>query len=138
MVFPRLFADLQRGGLGLSLLFWHGLPQDVDFRGGTVVRVKFDQQPNVDHIRAAADKAGLKDVRIQSITEGQSGGNEVIIFRWRKMRASLDEGGAATILQTHEAYTANSGAGPGKTVWTTWGRTRWRNGWRRRSGAPGR
>ena len=25
----------------LSLFFWHGLPQDVDFRGGTVVRVKF-------------------------------------------------------------------------------------------------
>ncbi len=99
----------------LSLLFWHGLPQDVDFRGGTVVRVKFDQQPNVDHIRAAADKAGLKDVRIQSITEGQSGGNEVIISLAQKANeASLDEG-RATILQTLEAnYTANSGAGPGK------------------------
>ena len=42
----------------LSMLFWHHMPLDVDFRGGTVVRVKFDQQPDIDRIRSAADKAG--------------------------------------------------------------------------------
>ena len=100
----------------LSLLFWHGLPQDVDFRGGTVVRVKFDQQPNLDHIRAAADKAGLKDVRIQTIVGGgQSTSNEVIIsLAHSANEESLDQG-RATILQTLEAnYANNSAANQGK------------------------
>ena len=98
----------------LSLFFWHGLPQDVDFRGGTVVRVKFDQAPNVDHIRTAADKAGLKDVRIQTITAGQTTSNEVIISLAQKAdEASLDSG-RATILQTLEINYAHSAGGPGK------------------------
>jgi len=100
----------------LSLLFWHGLPQDVDFRGGTVVRVKFDQQPDVDRIRAAADKAGLKDVRIQTITGGgQSTTNEIIIsLAHSANEASLDQG-RATILQTLETnYVRNSAANQGK------------------------
>ena len=98
----------------LSLLFWHGLPQDVDFRGGTVVRVKFDQQPNVDHIRAAADKAGLKDIRIQSITGGQATSNEVIISLAQSANETSLDQGRATILQTLEANYAHTGAGTGK------------------------
>jgi len=100
----------------LSLLFWHGLPQDVDFRGGTVVRVKFDQQPNVDHIRAAADKAGLKDVRIQSITGGsQATANEVIISLAQSANETSLDQGRATILRTLETnYARNSAAGPDK------------------------
>jgi preprotein translocase subunit SecF len=99
----------------LSLFFWHGLPQDVDFRGGTVVRVKFDQQPNVDHIRAAADKAGLKDVRIQSIGGSQAVSNEVIIAlaESQTSEAALDQGRAA-ILHTLETNYAHNSAGPGK------------------------
>ena len=100
----------------LSLLFWHGLPQDVDFRGGTVVRVKFDQQPDIERIRAAANKAGLKDPRIQTISGGQAAGNEVIISlaQSQTSEASLDQG-RATILQTLEAnYAHNSGASQGK------------------------
>src|ERR1700722_15631692 len=77
----------------ISLLFWHGLPQDVDFRGGTGVRGKFDQQPDLNHIRAAADKAGLKDVRIQTITGGQAVSNEVIIaLAQSASETSLDQG----------------------------------------------
>ena len=30
----------------LSMLFWHGIPLGVDFRGGTQVTVHFDQPPN--------------------------------------------------------------------------------------------
>src|SRR5580698_7945990 len=95
----------------LSLLFWHGLPQDIDFRGGTVVRVKFDQQPNLDHIRAAADKAGLKDVRIQTISGSQTVSNEVIISLAQNQtsEAALDQG-RATILQTLETNYSRAGA----------------------------
>jgi preprotein translocase subunit SecF len=93
----------------LSLLFWHGLPQDVDFRGGTVVRVKFDQQPDADRIRSAADKAGLKDARIQ--TFGPATNHEVIVSlaQSQTSEASLDQGRAA-ILQTLETNYASDGA----------------------------
>jgi len=100
----------------LSLLFWHGLPQDIDFRGGTVVRVKFDQQPDTERIRAAADKAGLKDVRIQAITGSRTVANEVFISlaQGQTSEAALDQG-RAKILQTLEAnYSRNSGANSGK------------------------
>jgi len=53
----------------LSLLFWHHLPLDVDFQGGTQVRVKFAQKPDVDRIRTAADHAGLRDSRITTFTK---------------------------------------------------------------------
>jgi preprotein translocase subunit SecF len=35
----------------LSMLFWHGIPLGVDFRGGTLVYVKFVQKPNENPIR---------------------------------------------------------------------------------------
>lgn len=99
----------------LSLFFWHGLPEDVDFRGGTVVRVKFDQPPDADRIRAAADKAGLKDIRIQPITGSQSINNEVIIsLATQANEAALDQG-RATIVQTLENnYAHNAAANQGK------------------------
>src|SRR5271170_1614164 len=87
----------------LSLLFWHGLPLDVDFQGGTQVRVKFDHKPDVDRIRVAADRAGLRDARIQSFTAqagSSASGNEVIISLPQRdtKEASLDAG-RATILK---------------------------------------
>jgi preprotein translocase subunit SecF len=93
----------------LSLLFWHGLPQDVDFRGGTVVRVKFDQQPDIDQIRVAANKVGLKDPRIQRF--GTVADHEVIISlaQSQTSEAALDQGRAA-ILQTLEANYSHSAA----------------------------
>jgi preprotein translocase subunit SecF len=59
----------------LSMLFWHKIPLGVDFRGGTVVDVKFTQKPNNDAIRADLDRAGLKAANIQGVT----GTNEVLI-----------------------------------------------------------
>lgn len=61
----------------LSMLFWHGIPYGVDFRGGTLVYVKFAQSPDDNAIRAAMDRAGLHNARIQRY--GQPGSNEVLI-----------------------------------------------------------
>jgi preprotein translocase subunit SecF len=61
----------------LSMLFWHGIPYGVDFRGGTLVYVKFAQNPDDNAIRAAMDRAGLHNARIQRY--GQPGSNEVLI-----------------------------------------------------------
>jgi preprotein translocase subunit SecF len=60
-----------------SMLFWHGIPYGVDFRGGTLVYVKFAQAPDNNAIRAAMDRAGLHNARIQSY--GSAGSNEVLI-----------------------------------------------------------
>lgn len=49
----------------LSMLFWHKIPLGVDFRGGTLVYVKFTDQPNEDQIRASLERAGLRNARIQ-------------------------------------------------------------------------
>jgi preprotein translocase subunit SecF len=61
----------------LSMLFWHGVPLGVDFRGGTDAYVKFAATPNLDQIRGDLDKAGLKNARIQQY--GDKANNEVLI-----------------------------------------------------------
>jgi preprotein translocase subunit SecF len=62
----------------MSMLFWHGIPLGVDFRGGTLVYVKFTHAPNENEVRAKLDKAGLKDAKLQSIA-GQGAQNELLI-----------------------------------------------------------
>ena len=64
----------------LSILFWHHIPLGVDFKGGTQVTVPFDAPPNEDHVRAAMDRAGIHDFRIQRISSvGGQQGNDVVI-----------------------------------------------------------
>ena len=64
----------------LSILFWHHIPLGVDFKGGTQVRVAFDQTPNEDHIRQAMDRAGVHDARIQRVSDPSGhAANKVII-----------------------------------------------------------
>lgn len=61
----------------LSMLFWHGIPRGVDFRGGTLVYVKFAETPNLGQIRADMDRAGLHNARIQRYDIPSA--NEVVI-----------------------------------------------------------
>lgn len=92
----------------LSMLFWHGVPWGVDFRGGTLVTVRFAQKPDDNAIRAAMDRAGLHDAKIQSIA-GQGVTNEVLIdldVRETNEQA-LDEGKLKII----QALETNSPAG---------------------------
>ena len=60
-----------------SMLFWHHIPLGVEFRGGTLVYVKFAQTPNLDQIRHELDRAGLKDPKIQNF--GPASDNEVLV-----------------------------------------------------------
>ncbi len=48
-----------------SMLFWHHIPYGVDFRGGTLVYVKFSHTPNDNALRSAMDHAGLHNAKIQ-------------------------------------------------------------------------
>ena len=87
----------------LSIFFWHGIPLGVDFRGGTLVYVKFAQTPNDNAIRAAMDHAGLHNVRIQRF--GDPSHNTVLIDLAQKetSEAALDQGKTQIInaLQTN-------------------------------------
>jgi preprotein translocase subunit SecF len=60
-----------------SMLFWHGVPWGIDFRGGTVVEVKFTHTPDDKAIRAALDRAGLHQAVLQ--TFGPAADNEKLI-----------------------------------------------------------
>jgi preprotein translocase subunit SecF len=61
----------------LSMLFWHGLPLGIDFRGGTLVYVKYSHTPDDNAVRAQMDRAGLHNVRIQRFGTIES--NEILI-----------------------------------------------------------
>ncbi|HZS95550.1 MAG TPA: protein translocase subunit SecF [Terriglobales bacterium] len=81
----------------LSMLFWHGIPLGVDFRGGTLVYVKFSHPPNNDAIRAALDKIGLHNAKIQGYDRPEN--NEVLIdlAEQETNEAALDKGKAQII-----------------------------------------
>ena len=81
----------------LSMLFWHGIPLGVDFRGGTLVYVRFSHAPNNDAIRAALDKIGLHNAKIQGYDRPEY--NEVLIdlAEQETSEAALDKGKAQII-----------------------------------------
>jgi preprotein translocase subunit SecF len=60
-----------------SMLFWHGIPYGVDFRGGTLVYVKFSHPPDDNKLRASMDRAGLRNAKIQRY--GPVSNNEVLV-----------------------------------------------------------
>ncbi len=64
-----------------SMLFWHGIPKGVDFKGGTAITVQFASAPHEDHIRGALDAAHIKDFTVQRISDvggGKLGNKEII------------------------------------------------------------
>lgn len=81
------------------------LPWGVDFKGGTLVYVRFASKPDADKIRAAMNKAGLHDPRIQ--TYGPASNNEVLIALEQKETSeqALDQG-KNTIIKALESNNA--------------------------------
>ncbi len=91
-----------------SIFFWHGIPLGVDFRGGTLVYVKFAQTPNNGDIHEAMRKAGLPNAKIQ--TYGPVSNNEVLIdLDVRETSEKALDQGKAQIINALE-----SNAQPGK------------------------
>ena len=60
-----------------SMLFWHHIPWGVDFRGGTLVYVKFSHTPDDNAIRSELDRAGLRNFKLQRY--GVASNNEELI-----------------------------------------------------------
>jgi preprotein translocase subunit SecF len=94
-----------------SMLFWHGIPLGIEFRGGTLVEVKFAQAPNDDTIRAAMDRAGLHNFRIQRL--GAASSDEVLInlsAQETNEQQTLDQG-KTTIINALKAMEKDAPAG---------------------------
>jgi preprotein translocase subunit SecF len=60
-----------------SMLFYNHIPWGVDFRGGTLVYVRFSHAPDYAAITSEMDHAGLKSPKIQRY--GSVANNEVLI-----------------------------------------------------------
>jgi preprotein translocase subunit SecF len=90
-----------------SMLFWHHIPLGVEFRGGTLVYVKFAHTPDLDQVRQAMDRAGLKNPRIQRF--GPVSADEVLIDLGLQetSEAALDRG-KNTIIQALQTQNAGN------------------------------
>ncbi len=118
----------------LSILFWHHIPLGVDFKGGTQIRVAFNQTPNEDQIRQAMDRAGVHNALIQRVSDPSGhAANKVIIALPESADQSHDVGRQAV----ENALAANYliMPRPRSSRWRLWGRRlgsscRNRRGWR--------
>ncbi len=83
----------------LSMLFWHGIPRGVDFKGGTQITVQFAGVPNEEHIRAALDAAHVKDYKIQRISDpsGKSANDEIVSLPISSASDSAHDQGRAAV-----------------------------------------
>lgn len=81
----------------LSMIFWHGVPLGVEFRGGSDVTVKFTSTPDLGKIRSDLDRAGIHDPKMQRL--GSASDNEVLIALSQKETSekALDAGKVAII-----------------------------------------
>jgi preprotein translocase subunit SecF len=94
-----------------SMLFWHGIPRGVDFKGGTQITVHFNSTPNEDHLRAAMDAAHIKDVRMQRIYDptGKSGNDEIIALPLSSAQDSAHDQGRTEVENALKANYHDSG-----------------------------
>jgi preprotein translocase subunit SecF len=98
----------------LSILFWHHIKLGIDFRGGTLVYVQFEQPPNPDRIRQAMDRAGIHDSRIQPYGTASQKQVAISLAQNETHESALDTG-RETIVQTLNAnYSSNGAANQGK------------------------
>src|SRR5260370_18065821 len=103
---PLLLAGL------ISMTVKHGLTYGIDFRGGTLVYVKFSKQPNPDAIRAQLDRQNLRNATLQQF--GPAAEHQFIIgldLRTTTSSGALDEGRRAIVNALSSLY---GPAPPGK------------------------
>src|SRR5215470_16581164 len=59
------------------MLFWHHIPLDIDFRGGTQVSVKFSHPPDAGSVSKTMDRIGYHNARVRNL--GGPGSDELLI-----------------------------------------------------------
>ena len=91
-----------------SIFIHHGLFYGIDFRGGTLVYVRFANTPPIDQIRKGLQAAGLPNSTIQGISDlGNSNSrNDVVIGLEQKGEGdqALDQGKEAILTVLHKMF----------------------------------
>jgi preprotein translocase subunit SecF len=93
----------------LSMAFWHGIPLGVDFRGGTLVYVKYAHTPDVSAIHGELDRAGLKNPRVQAYDQVHNSNEVLIQLDIQETSEQALDKGKLQIIQALESH-----APPGK------------------------
>lgn len=91
-----------------------GLTYGIDFKGGTLVTVRFAQPPNLDTIRHALEARGITESTLQSIHDiASSNSNEVVIGLEEKAQSdqAVDWGRTTIISALTQSFPAGE---PGK------------------------
>jgi preprotein translocase subunit SecF len=96
-----------------SILKNGGIKQGIDFRGGTLVYVRFAGPAPVDQIRKGLAASGLADSTIQTISDtvlGTGAQNDVVIGLDKKGEGdeSLDAGKQAILNALHKTFGTNA------------------------------
>lgn len=112
------FLGRRKYFIGLSLLLFlagtasiiqkGGLKLGVDFKGGTLVYVKFKEAPNVSQIREALTERGLAVATLQPFTEGANS-HELKIDLDLAEEAALTSGRSKVIATLREIYPGEPG-----------------------------
>ena len=93
--------------IGWLSILRHGLYYGIDFRGGTLVYVRFSGPPPIDQIRKGLQQAGLPNSSIQGISDiNASSQNDVVIGLEQKGTGdeSLDAGKQAILDVLHKTF----------------------------------
>jgi preprotein translocase subunit SecF len=98
----------------LSILFWHGIKLGIDFRGGTLVYVQFEQTPNIDRIRRAIDGAGIHDSRIQGYGTATQKQVAISLAQKETQESALDTGRETIVEALKTNYSDTGAANQGK------------------------
>jgi len=73
--------------IGLSSLVFTGIRYSIDFTGGTIMQLRFDQPPDVSRLRSLLDQGGVRNAEIQSF-----GSNREYTVRAQDLAASRGGG----------------------------------------------
>ncbi|MEK6655478.1 MAG: protein translocase subunit SecF [Thermodesulfobacteriota bacterium] len=99
---PAVILSLAVILIGIASLIWHGGPNyGIDFAGGSLIQIKFQEEPNADKIRVALKPTGFEGIIIQKF-----GPQEVIV---RTVESGADPKGLTSRID--EALTAAFGKG---------------------------
>ncbi len=100
---------------GASWVLKGGLRYGIDFKGGTLVYVRFAQAPPIDQIRSGLAAQGLGESSIQRIGDiANPNANEVVIGLEQKGQGgeALDAGKAAILKALHATFGAGEASKP--------------------------
>jgi preprotein translocase subunit SecF len=96
-----------------TVVIKHGTLYGIDFRGGTLVYVRFAGPPPLDQLRKGLEQAGLKNSTLQGISDSGSVGskNDVVIGLEQSQGDESLDAGKQKILQVLQATFGGNAAG---------------------------